>query len=300
MMGHGSGRRRAGALDDHQVPRQRHRTLSQRQLHSARASASTFDQVNSLSNALPGRDDTLSDAVPRPVRRPTRPSPSDSHNTSIRSSPRRPSSEEMIIEAIDQITELLRERHHIRPEQADDFNDPRHDRNHQGHGSSTSQLMGALLTGGRADLADCRRRGDHEHHARLGDRAHAGDRPSHGGRAPDRITSYGSFSSRPWCLCLCGGAMGIASGSRRVDAGPVRSPSIGPRRPSIPGDRRGGCSFGHGRRIDLRILSRLESLATGPHRSPAIRVGLSTRYTTVAASFAIGGGVGVASVDSAV
>ena len=70
-------------------------------------------------------------------------------------------------------------------------------------------------------------------------------------------------------LCLAGGAIGHSGGPRRVDPGPLDQ--------ALAHDRLaahhpcGGAGLRR-RRHRLRLLSRLEGLAAGPHRGPALRV----------------------------
>ena len=71
--------------------------------------------------------------------------------------------------------------HRVRPGRR--LQHPRHDRNHQDLGSA-SQTDGHVAAGRGHDLAGRRRRGHHEHHAGLGHRADAGNRPADGRRRP--------------------------------------------------------------------------------------------------------------------
>ena len=87
---------------------------------------------------------------------------------------------------------------------------PRHDRNDQGPGFHRDHDDRAPAGGG-PDLAGGGRRGHHEHHAGVGDRAHPGDRPAHGrGRSRERHPQQ--FLVEAVVLCLLGGAVGIIMG----------------------------------------------------------------------------------------
>ena len=88
--------------------------------------------------------------------------------------------------------DLLRARHHRRPRQDDDFSVE--------NLADVLQIKDALdarpsrrcVGGDRVGLAAGRRHRDHEHHAGLGDRAHARDRHPHGGGRPAGATSWRS------------------------------------------------------------------------------------------------------------
>ena len=94
--------------------------------------------------------------------------------------------------AIEQITDLLRERHRLTRRPGDDFDDPRHDRNDQRALTQPPTLMTKPAAVRGPDLAGGRRRGHHEHHAGVGDGADARDRPAHGRRRARRAISCGS------------------------------------------------------------------------------------------------------------
>ena len=174
-------------------------------------------------------------------------------------------SSEKVKPAIEQMTALLRERHRIRAGADDDFTIR----------DMAEMIEHALLddrenqppAAGRGhDLAGRRRRGDHEHHARLGHRADAGDRAPHGRR--------GAEPPRPAAISRRGG--GLVS-RRRRDRDPLRPRRLDPRPLEGPLANRGiaGDDPHHRRRLRrrrhrLRLLPRLESLAARPDRSPAV------------------------------
>jgi putative ABC transport system permease protein len=83
--------------------------------------------------------------------------------------------------AIQEITALLRQRHRLGPGQDDDFT-IRSQEEFAATAAATTQTMRYLLVGIAIVSLVVRRHRDHEHHARVGDRADARDRHPHGDR----------------------------------------------------------------------------------------------------------------------
>ena len=80
-------------------------------------------------------------------------------------------------------------------------------------------------------------------------------------------------------LCLVGGAIGIAFGRGAVDrwCGHVKHWPTEASLPAIVAAVAVSATRGH----RLRLLSRLEGLAAGPHRSPAVRVRTAVRRADI-------------------
>ena len=114
--------------------------------------------------------------------------------------------------AIDEITALMRERHHIQPGMPEDFT-IRDMTEMVKTMSSTTELMTTLLLIVAAISLVVGRRGHHEHHAGFGDGADARNRPAHGGRraGPDILRQ---FLMEAVVLCILGGIIGIGLGPR--------------------------------------------------------------------------------------
>ncbi len=90
-------------------------------------------------------------------------------------------SNDMMGEALEQITALLRQRHRLLPWQDNDFSIRPAGRCGSRRGGKLSH-HDAAVGEHRVDFAVGRRHRHHEYHAGIGDRAHAGDRYSHGRR----------------------------------------------------------------------------------------------------------------------
>ncbi len=86
----------------------------------------------------------------------------------------------------DRVARLLEERHHIVPPEQDDFA-IRNLQDIAATASSTATVMETLLASDRRGVAARRRHRDHEHHAGLGHRADAGDRPAPARSARTRV-----------------------------------------------------------------------------------------------------------------
>ena len=96
----------------------------------------------------------------------------------------RPPAPNLMDEAQTEIGALLRQRHRLQPGQDDDFTVRNLSEVFDAQESS-ARVMSLLLGAIASRLADRRRDRDHEHHAGLGDRAHARDRPAAGGGGQD-------------------------------------------------------------------------------------------------------------------
>ena len=181
-------------------------------------------------------------------------------------------STEQIPQAIDEITDLLRERHRIRSGQLDDFNirDMTEITNTMAAQSAVMTVLllvvaGISLVVGGVGIMNIMLVSVTERTREIGLRMAVGARSHHILR---------QFLVEAVVLCLVGGAIGIAFG--RGLSMLVRYHQALPHRGLAPGHRRGRGGLGHGRHR-LRLLSRLEGLAAGPDRSPAVRIGLVVR-----------------------
>ena len=113
---------------------------------------------------------------------------------------------------------------------------------------ATVGLVAGLLAVRGADLAGRRRRRDHEHHARLGDRALPRDRPADGRRGAAAATSSASSWSRRSCSACSAAPSGIVVGRGALDPGPR------------PG------------RLADRVVARWRSSRRSPSRSPSASI----------------------------
>ncbi len=136
--------------------------------------------VNTLSNLYPGTTQTY--AVPAATQTADTPQPIRFIN--VDQILAKAASTEEIPQAINEMTQLLRERHRIEG-RGRRLQYPRHDGNDQ-HAFVDVEADGQPAVVRRLDFAGRGGRGHHEHHARLGDRANAGDRPADGRRSPGR------------------------------------------------------------------------------------------------------------------
>ena len=233
------------------------------------AASSTTSSVNTLSKLYPGQapnlypvqSDIQAADTPLPVR--------FANVDQILAAARSP---EEIPPAIQQITDLLRERHRIRAGEPDDFT-IRDMTEMTNTLASTTRLMTNLLLCVAMISLVVGGVGHHEHHAGLGHRAHPRDRPAHGRRRAGAATSCGSSWSRPSCCAWSAAALGILlghGGSRLVRAAAALAG-----RDLAGGHRRRGPGLGQ-RRHHLRLLPGLEGVAPGPDRGPALRVRRAT------------------------
>ena len=235
--GHGPGRHHPGSLDHDQVPRQRRRLDQHQSCFSAAASGTAT--TSTLNNLYPA----ATAIYPRHRRAPpsTRRSPCGS-STSARSSSRRPPTEE-IPQAIDQITDLLRDRHRIRSGQPDDFNirdmtemtnamavDPTHERLAAGRWPAISLVVGGV------GIMNIMLVSVTERTREIGLRMAVGARSHHILR---------QFLVEAVVLCLVGGAIGIAFG--RGLSSRSSSPALAHR--FAAGYRGGRGGLGHGRHL---------------------------------------------------
>ena len=173
---------------------------------SAAAAAATTSSVNTLNNLYPGATALYSAPsatqladTPQPIR-----------VTNVDTIMAKATSAEEIPDAIDQIKDILRERHRIRPGVADDFN-IRDMTEATKALSSTTQIMGILLLAvacisllvGGVGIMNIMLVSVTERTREIGLRMAVGARSHHILR---------QFLVEAIVLCLCGGAMGIASG----------------------------------------------------------------------------------------
>ena len=177
---------------------------------------------------------------------------------------------EQIPEAIREIKSLLRERHHIKtPSEDDDTHDDFNIRDMTEILKTITQnvhLDGHPAADRGRHFADRGRSGHHEHHARLGDGADAGNRPADGRRRPQ--PPHPPAVPRGSRRALPGGRRRRRSRRTvRFDPGPplpaLADPALAPDHHHLRRRLRGR---GH----RLRFLSRLEGLAARSHRSLAI------------------------------
>ena len=175
-------------------------------------------------------------------------------------------SSDHIDEAMEQITQVVHRQHHIAGE-GRRLQPPQHGRGagrpglrHESDGRA-AVVRGRHLPGGR-------RRGHHEHHARLGHRADPGDRPADGRRRP--LGQHpAAVPRRGRALVPAGRRHRHRHGTRLLDPGADLAPLA--HRDLAAGDPRLGRRLGGGGR-DVRLVPRLEGVRTGPHRGPAVRV----------------------------
>lgn len=170
-------------------------------------------------------------------------------------------------EAIDQITEVIRAKHNLKDGQLDDFRvwdmaemSRRHEQHHGGNDQPADDRG--------HDLPGRRRRGHHEHHARLRHGAHQGNRPAHGGGRP----SAGHHAPVP------AGSGSALRGGRRAGHR-ARQGHLHHRQPHhelghrlLPGSHGPGGGRLRVHRPGLRMVSVLEGVQDGPHRRPATRI----------------------------
>ena len=142
------------------------------------AGSSTSTTVNSLNQIYPNAQNQL---YPIPSTTQAADTPQPVRFTNVDQILTAGRSTQEIPAAIKQITQLLRERHHIEPGEPDDFNI--RDMTEMTKAlSSTSDHDDQAPTGGGPDLPAGGRGGDHEYHAGVGDGADPGNRPAHGRR----------------------------------------------------------------------------------------------------------------------
>ncbi|MEJ2039174.1 MAG: ABC transporter permease [Desulfosarcinaceae bacterium] len=213
------------------------------------AGSSTSSSVNTLSNRYPGEQPSLYpersevQAADNPM--PVRFTNIDSILASARSTADIPA-------AIDQMTAVLRERHHLRPGEPDDFSIRDMTQMMSALTSTTTMMTNLLLSVAMISLVV-------------------------GGVGIMNIMLVSvTERTREIGLRMAVGARAkdILRGRPGHPAGPRRLPA-GPPGPALAGGNlaRGHCGRGAGigrRRHDLRFLPGLESVASGPHRSPSI------------------------------
>ena len=260
--GHRPGRCLAGPVDDDQVPRDgvfSSEPQPERE-RDRRIRAGTSQQVNTLSQLYPnGR----ASSIPRRADSGHRNAAAGAVHQR-RSDPVAARSRSRSRPPSQQITEMLRERHRIRRGEPDDFNI--RDMTEMTKALATTTDMIASCCWSWPDLAGGRRRGDHEHHAGVGDGADARDRPAHGGRGAAPRTSCGSSWSRR-SSCASGRACGIVLGrgvSHLITA--VLQLADGVVAARDPRRRRRLGDGGH----RLRLLPGVEGVAVGPDHRPAL------------------------------
>lgn len=193
---------------------------------SSSASSSTSDQVNTLNNLYP--NSTALYPVPSATQTADRPQPA--RHTNVDTIMAKAASTDEMAEAMNQITQLLRERHRIRADQVDDFN-IRDMTEVTKAMASTSQLMGALLlvvalislVVGGVGIMNIMLVSVTERTREIGLRMAVGARAHHILR---------QFLVEAVVLCLFGGAMGILAG--RGSSMMVRSILHWPTEASLP------------------------------------------------------------------
>ena len=230
---------------------------------AAATTGGTGNTINSLSNLYPGTTalyiaPTASQLAntPQPVR-----------FTNVNQIYVKATTTEEIPQAIDQITDLLRDRHRIQYDEPDDFN-IRDLTEITKTLSSTSKLMAALLLVVATDFIGRRRRGHYEYHVGFRDRANARDRLANGRRRA--LLSY-------FTTIFGRGRRSMSAG--RGDRHPIRPRSFAFSQcnfalahPNIP-----ACHHCCRRRLRhcwnrVWFLSGMESIQIRSHRSPAVRV----------------------------
>ena len=176
-------------------------------------------------------------------------------------------STEQIPQAIEEITQLLHERHRIKEEQADDFNIRDMSEINNALSSTTQQMsilllvvaMISLVVGG-VGIMNIMLVSVTERTREIGLRMAVGARSYHILR---------QFLAEAVVLCFCGGAIGILFGRVRLDVRPLFQTLAHGDLPA--GDHRGGGGVGR-RGRGVRFLSGLEGLAARPDRCLAVRV----------------------------
>ena len=138
--------------------------------------------------------------------------------------------------AIAQITRTLHERHHIQPKQDDDFTVRNLSEIAAASESATAGDDDAAVVGG-VDFAAGRRNRNHEHHAGVGDRAHARDRNPHGDRRAPH-PHHAAVPGRGDAAVGDGRIRGHRAGNPRVED------NFGAGRSGRPWSRRWRCSAG--------------------------------------------------------
>jgi macrolide transport system ATP-binding/permease protein len=190
------------------------------------SSRNTLEQVNSLNNLYPG----TTSLYPVPSLSQMANTPHPVRFANVDPIAVKAASAELIAEAKEQITALLRERHRIRPDQPDDFN-IRDLAEATDAMASTSQLMSALLLAvalislvvGGVGIMNIMLVSVTERTREIGLRMAVGARSYH---------ILWQFLVEATVLCLCGGAIGIALG--RGASLMVRSTLRWPTEASLP------------------------------------------------------------------
>ena len=224
--------------------------------------SATSTTVNTLSNVYPASTTSL---YSTPTSTQTADTPQPIRFTNVDQILAKATSENETTQAIGEITELLRERHRIRAGDAEDFN-IRDMTELTRTLASASQTMGTLLLVVALISLVVGGVGIMNIMLVLGDRADAGNRSPHGRRRPD--LSYPS--------AVPGGGRGFVSlrrgaghrgGPRHLNSRPLNQALA--YRTVAGGDHRRRGRFGNGGG-GLRLLSGVEGVAVGPHRSAAV------------------------------
>ena len=179
----------------------------------------------------------------------------------------RASTTEEIPLAIRQITDLLHERHHIKPGQPDDFSVRDMTEMSKALGSTSATMTRSLLfvalvslIVGGVGIMNIMLVSVTERTREIGLRMAVGARPA------DILRQ---FLVEAVVLCLLGGFMGILLGRGAVDAAALL-PELAHR--GVAAGHRGGHHRLRRRGHHLRLLPGLEGVAPGPHRGAALRV----------------------------
>ena len=238
------------------------------QSSSSGSSSSTSDAVNTLSSLYPdatslylSRTTTQQADTPQPIR-----------FTNVDQIIVKAASEAQVKQAMDQISELLRQRHRIRKGNDDDFS-VRDMAEMTKVMSSTTQLMSSLLLAvamislvvGGVGIMNIMLVSVTERTREIGLRMAVGARSHHILR---------QFLVEAIVLCLTGGAIGILLGRGASLA--VRSVARWPTQASL-GTIAAAAAVSVAVGVILRLLSGLEGFAIGSHRGPAIRIGQFSR-----------------------